>query len=100
MRQGVSGQLLVVDDEVSMCELLADGLGARGYGVRWFTSSVPALAALDDEDFDAVLTDLNLSEGESGLEVCRRIVERRPDLPVVVETAFGSFDAAVAAIRA
>jgi len=36
----------------------------------------------------------------SGIELCERIVRNRPDVPVVVFTAFGSFETAVAAIRA
>ena len=46
-----------------------------------------------------MVTDLNM-KGIGGLELCERIVERRGDLPVVVLTAFGSFETAVAAIRA
>jgi two-component system response regulator HydG len=45
-----------------------------------------------------LLADLNLGESD-GLELCRRALEKQPDLPVVVLTAFGSLDAAVGAIR-
>jgi DNA-binding NtrC family response regulator len=95
----MSGRILVVDDETSMCELLEDGLSAHGHEVRAVTTAEAALHALDEKDFDVVLTDLQLGD-ESGLALCKRIIERRPQLPVVVITAFGSFDAAVAAIRA
>ena len=50
-------------------------------------------------DFDVVVTDLNM-RGMSGLELCERIVANRPDVPVVVITAFGSLETAIAAIRA
>ena len=46
-----------------------------------------------------MLTDLKMP-GMSGTELCERIVANRPDVPVVVMTAFGSMETAVAAIRA
>ncbi len=46
-----------------------------------------------------VVTDLNM-KGTNGIQLCERIVEGRGDVPVIVLTAFGSFETAVAAIRA
>ncbi len=95
----MSGRVLVVDDEQSFCEALAAGLAPRGFTVTWRTSAADALDVVRDAELDVVLTDLNM-RGMSGVELCDRIVTNRPDLPVVVITAFGSFEAAVAAIRA
>ncbi len=93
------GRILVVDDDPSMCELLEAGLSKRRYEVRCHIDPDAALASLDGEDFDAVLADLQLGQ-KSGIDLCRRIAERRPELPVVLITAFGSLESAVAAIRA
>jgi two-component system response regulator HydG len=95
----VSGRILVVDDEQSMCETLAQGLAPRGFEVRWETSAEAALAVLETADLDVVLTDLNM-RGMDGLMLCQRVVDRRPDVPVIVITAFGSLETAVGAIRA
>ena len=95
----MSGRVLVVDDDQSMCELVADGLGARGYDVTWRVSGDEALALLDDEDFDVVLADMKLN-GQSGLDLCKSILARRSDVCVVVMTAFGSLEGAIGAIRA
>jgi two-component system response regulator HydG len=95
----VNARILVVDDDQSMCELIQTGLARRGYEVRWCTGAVQALAAMSAGDFDVVVTDLNMP-GTSGLELCERATANRPDVPVVVITAFGSLDTAVAAIRA
>ncbi len=95
----MKGRVLVVDDDAAMCELIVDGLAAHGHEAAAFSDATSALDALDGQDFDVVLADLQLGD-ESGLDLCRAIVERRPELPVVVVTAFGSFDSAVAAIRA
>jgi two-component system response regulator AtoC len=95
----VSARILVVDDDRSMCELLQAGLARRGFEVIWRTSAVEALAAMSEGDFDVIVTDLNMP-GTNGLELCERVTANRPDVPVVVITAFGSLDTAVAAIRA
>jgi len=92
-------RVLVVDDDRTLCEALAEGLGSRGFEVAWRTSADEALPLATSEDFDVVLTDLNM-RGTGGLELCQRIVASRPDLPVLLLTGFGSFDTAVAAIRA
>jgi two-component system response regulator HydG len=63
------------------------------------TSGQGALDRLQVEDFDVVVTDLNM-KGMGGIELCRRIADGRPDLPTVVITAFGSLDTAIEAIRA
>ncbi len=95
----MTGRILLVDDERSMCEALEAGLTPRGFQIRWTTSAVEALEWLKSSEADVVLTDLNMRE-MNGLELCERIVANRPDIPVMVITAFGNFDAAVAAIRA
>jgi two-component system response regulator HydG len=95
----VSARVLLVDDDRPLCETLEAGLSKRGFSVEWRTDAGEALAALDAGDFDVVVTDLNM-KGMGGIELCGRVAERRGDLPVVVLTAFGSFETAVAAIRA
>jgi two-component system response regulator HydG len=95
----VTGTVLLVDDEAPLCEALGDGLARHGFVVTWRTSALDALDVLRDTEVDAVLADLNM-RGMNGLELCERIVANRPDVPVVVVTAFGTLDTAVAAIRA
>lgn len=94
----MNGHILVVDDERSMCELIETDLRLRGYTARWFTSAGDALKAFKEHDFDVVLTDVKMP-GTSGLQLCEQIVAHRPDVPVVVMTAFGNLETAVAAIR-
>jgi two-component system, NtrC family, response regulator AtoC len=95
----VSGRVLIVDDDASMCEMLEAGLRKLGFEVAWKTSADEALDTLGKSDFDAVVTDLNM-RGLNGIELCERIVANRSDVPVIVITAFGSLETAVAAIRA
>jgi two-component system response regulator AtoC len=91
-------RVLVVDDEPEMCDLLVSGLGRRGFDVTARPAADEAFALLGEEDFDVVITDLQM-KGMNGLELCERVTLNRPDVPVVVMTAFGSLETAIAAIR-
>jgi DNA-binding NtrC family response regulator len=95
----MSGRILVVDDEPSMCALLESTLSRRGFAVESFHSGSAALDRVAGADVDVVLTDLQMP-GVNGIQLCRQLVERRPGVPVIVMTAFGSMDSAVAALRA
>ncbi len=91
-------RVLLVDDEQSLCEWVAAALAKRAIEVTWRRTGNDALALLESDDFDVAVVDLNM-RGMGGLELCERMVGCRPDLPVVVITAFGSLETAVAAIR-
>ena len=91
-------RILIVDDEQSMCELLETDLRLRKFEPQWRTSAAEALELVKQQDFDVVLTDIRMPQ-MSGTQLCERIVANRPDIPVVVMTAFGSLETAVAAIR-
>jgi two-component system response regulator AtoC len=95
----MKAKILLVDDDRPLCETLEIGLRKRDFAVTWRTSAEEALAVIDAEDMDVVVTDLNM-KGTTGLELCERIHAVRRDLPVIVVTAFGNFESAVQAIRA
>ncbi len=94
-----NGRLLVIDDDRETCELLQELLSREGFIVTALTSATEALSRVVAEDFDAVLTDLGMDEMD-GVSLCRRILEIRPDLPVIVGTGQGSMETAIAAMRA
>jgi DNA-binding NtrC family response regulator len=94
----MQGRVLIVDDDRGMCEMLEADLRLRGFECTWSTSPQAALQILKSAAFHVVLTDLRMP-GMSGTELCERIVANRPDVPVVVMTAFGSLESAVAAMR-
>jgi DNA-binding NtrC family response regulator len=95
----VERRVLIVDDEPDMGNLIDVGLRAIGVDTRVTTSPEEALALVVAEDFDVVLTDLQMP-GMSGLELCARVVQIRPDVPVVVVTGHGTLESAIGAIRA
>ncbi|HEY5938148.1 MAG TPA: sigma-54 dependent transcriptional regulator [Kofleriaceae bacterium] len=91
--------VFIVDDEREMVDLIALGLKKRGFTVVPFGNGADAVAAIAHHDVDVIVTDLNM-KGMTGLELCQQVVADRPDIPVLVLTAFGSFETAVGAIRA
>ncbi len=95
----MKGKVLIVDDDQAMCEMLDFDLRRRGYTTVWYTLAEKALTDLKEADFDVLLADINLP-GMTGIELCERVVANRPDIPVIVITAFGNLETAVSAIRA
>ncbi len=91
--------VLVVEDERNMLMVIRMALEDVGYRVLAAESAEAALAHLGDPDLGVVLTDLKLPgmRGEELVDHCRR---ERPDLPVIVLTAFGSIRSAIECIQA
>lgn len=80
------GRVLVVDDDRDMCELFQMALEFEGYSVEWCTAAAEARARVDSEHFDTVVTDLLLRQGESGLDLCRQLLDRHPEVNVIAIT--------------
>jgi DNA-binding NtrC family response regulator len=95
----MSARILVVDDEPEMVENLTRLLRRAGYRILSTTAAERALALLESERPDLLVTDLKMPDID-GLELMRRAHDLDPALPVIVITAFASIDSAVAAIKA
>ena len=93
------GRILVIDDDQALCELLVEDLTSRGHSVHSAQRVDAARELLHQKEIDIVLTDLNMP-GTSGIDFCAELKKNRPDLPVVIMTAFGSLETAIAALRA
>lgn len=91
--------ILVVDDEVDLQRTLARLLGARGYDVETAGDADAAWAKLAEKEPDVALVDLNLPR-TNGMEVLRRIKRERPQIEVIMMTAYGDVEVAVDAVRA
>jgi PAS domain S-box-containing protein len=88
-KRGRGERILYLDDEESLVILAKRLLERMGYQVAGFNDSAQALAAFQTapRDFDLVLTDLSMP-GLSGMEVSRRMLEIRPDIPVLLATGY------------
>jgi DNA-binding response OmpR family regulator len=69
----VPPRVLVIDDEVTIRDLLTEFLALRGYEVAQAATAVAALAAQRERSFDVVLLDLHLPGAMSGVEVLRTL---------------------------
>jgi two-component system, NtrC family, response regulator AtoC len=95
----MSASILVVDDDADALEAIEGTLSDAGYSVKACASGYDALTELARADFDAVVTDLRMP-GMDGLRVCDKIAGNHPTLPVILMTAYGDLDAALAAMHA
>jgi two-component system response regulator AtoC len=91
-------KILVVDDEESIRYMLKMALEEAGYEVELASDGITALAKLTESVFDCVISDVRMPE-MSGLELLKAIQEIRPDLTVIVMSAFGSLDTAIEAMK-
>jgi len=92
------GRILVVDDEESVRWALTKALERAGYRVDLAADGPSGLAAAEDLEVDLVLLDVRLP-GRDGLTVLGDLRRRRPDLPVIMMTAYGTLQVAVEAMK-
>src|SRR6266851_994368 len=95
----MADRVLVVDDEQSLRKVLAATLQREGYEVTVCVDGEEAIAALERDGADVVVTDLVMPRMD-GLTLLRKVIARHPDVPVIVVTAHGRIDSAVEAMKA
>jgi len=91
-------RVLVVDDEAVVVNSIRKILTRKGYAIQEAFTCKEALAQVFAHDYDLVLLDMKMSDG-NGLDVLQRIKVKRPDLKVVIVTGYASVDTAVEAIQ-
>jgi len=91
-------RILIVEDEVAMCELLTSFFSEKGYEVVTAQDGEQASLRLEEHDYALVITDIKLP-GMSGLELLARIRVDWPEVSVVIMTAFSSISSAVEAMK-
>jgi DNA-binding NtrC family response regulator len=90
--------ILVVDDQHSIRLMLESGLSLSGFRVRCARNGAEALAAASTEEFDAVISDIYMPDGD-GLTMVRELRALFPALPIILMTAQGSVELAVRAVE-
>jgi two-component system response regulator PilR (NtrC family) len=91
--------ILIIDDEKSLLDLLTVVLKKDGYRVKTCLAPSKVFELLENEEFDLLICDIKLPE-VSGMEVLRYVRENRPEIPVLMITAYGSLKQAVEALKA
>jgi DNA-binding NtrC family response regulator len=86
-------RILIVDDEEIVCEMAKHSFEREGYQVTVFTDSTEALATLEKQGFDVLITDLKMKEVD-GFQLLEFVRERWPETKVIILTAFGTLETA------
>jgi signal transduction histidine kinase len=92
-------KVLVVDDEESVVVTIKAILQLDGYNVATTTSGAKARVMVREVEYDLVLTDLRLEDGD-GLDVLKAVRERYPETVTIMLTGYASLESAIQALRA
>src|SRR6185295_6370353 len=93
-------KVMLVDDELTMVQMVTEMLRVDGHEVFPFTNGNSALAALETTAAEVVITDLYLDKSRAyGLEVLQKARSLNPPAVVIVVTGFGSIETAVEAMK-
>jgi DNA-binding NtrC family response regulator len=90
--------ILVIDDELQICESINMILDYEGYDVEFTTSAIEGLEKFSVKDFSAVLLDIQMPE-MNGFEVLKKIKEQKQVSSVIIISAHGSVENAIKATR-
>ncbi len=93
-----AAHVVIVDDKIELAETLADGLADHGFSALAVATGKQALARIEAEPVDALVTDLRMP-GIDGIELLMAARRAVPDLPVIVMTAYGGMETAIESIR-
>lgn len=91
--------ILIVEDKRSMAEMLVKTLDGEGFSAESAGTAEKGLERVMEGGVSLLLTDMKLP-GMDGMELLRAVKEKRPMLPVIMMTAFGSIELAVKAVKA
>lgn len=82
----MTDSILIVDDDVRLCALLVEFLGANGYEASSVNDGFALAQALQKRTFSLLVLDVNLP-GESGMAICRRMRDTGDITPIIMLTA-------------
>jgi DNA-binding NtrC family response regulator len=100
MTAGRPTRILIVDDDVETCRLIAELVAAPGRELHHCQTAAKAIELAHKEQFDLVISDINLNGPESGLDVLKAFKQAYPGGEVVLISGFGTLDTALQAVRA
>jgi CheY-like chemotaxis protein len=86
----LSKKVLLIDDEENLCLLYREELESEGYSVRTAGDAAEAIRLLEQEVPDVVVMDIRMPRMD-GIEAMGRMLSRRNDLPVILNSAYSSY---------
>jgi DNA-binding NtrC family response regulator len=100
MTSAAPARILIVDDDVETCRLIAELVTAPGRELHQCQTAARAMDLAHREQFDLVISDINLNGPESGLDVLKAFKDAHSGGEVVLISGFGTLETAVQAVRA
>ncbi len=97
MNQPFKPNILIIDDEASICESLQDILQDEGYNAVTASNGEAGIRCVASEQIDLVFLDILMPGSFDGLETLRRIKQISPDTEVIMITGHGTFELALEA---
>ncbi|AZB08458.1 sigma-54-dependent Fis family transcriptional regulator [Chryseobacterium sp. G0162] len=94
----MSGNILIIDDEIKLLKLLGMILSQENFNVKEASTARSAMTMLEQYDFDVVLSDVRLPDA-FGVDLIRSIKTKYPYLEIILMTAFGNITDAVQAMK-
>lgn len=94
----MKAKILVVEDDLRLRPVLVEAINLEGHQVEAVGSFDDAVSKIATEQYDIVLTDINLA-GKSGLDLVPLCIQHNPDVYILVMTGFGTIETAVRAMK-
>ncbi len=98
IKKAMSLNILIVEDDLSLREALIDTIMLTGYEVYSAENGEKALSVINKEDIDLVVSDIQM-DGMDGISLLKKIKTYKPELPVILMTAYGTIQQAVDALH-
>ncbi len=90
--------ILIVDDDRNICKVLKGLIEKAGFNILIAYDVDTAVSIINEQDLDLIITDLKMP-GKSGMDLLTLIQDRKPDVPVIMITAYGHIESAVTAMK-
>lgn len=98
MTTNTTGSVLIIDDDVDMCEMLSKILNQEGFVTSTAHDGASGIDLFNKASPHAVILDLRMP-GMSGIEVLKQIKQANSEVPVIIITAYGEIQSAVEAVK-
>ncbi len=91
--------ILVIDDDPDTCSFLREIFEDQGWRVSAAPNVLTALAAVEAERFDLIVSDINLNDTLNGIALLKRFKQMAPETQVILISGFGTLETAIEAVR-
>ena len=92
-------KVLIVDDDKLTCDFIEELLNEMKVEIVTTQDPQDAIALGSEERFDVVISDINLQNRLTGLDILKRFKESMPESEVILISAFGTLETAIEAVR-